>query len=216
MAVRLMRLHARLLISVAVGLAVMLALAATGWRPATKILVGWDIGVALYLVLVYWMMAHASVSHIRRRAAMQDEGAFALLVLTAAAASASLVAVIVEVGGAKNGDAWGGLALGMSTLLLSWLFLHTIYALHYAHEYYGEGRDAQIGGLEFPGDQNPDHWDFLYFSFVIAMTSQVSDVQITSKVIRRLVNVHGVLSFFFNVVLLALTINMVSGVIKPG
>jgi uncharacterized membrane protein len=216
MVMRLVRLHARLLISAAIGLAVTLALLNTDWRLPTKLLAGWDIGVALYLVLVYRMMAYASVSHIRRRAAEQDEGAFALLMLTAAAASASLVAIIVEVGDAKNGEAWGGLALGMGTILLSWLFMHTIFALHYAHEYYGEGRDAIIGGLEFPGDQNPDHWDFLYFSFVIAMTSQVSDVQITSKAIRRLVNVHGVLSFFFNVVLLALTINMVSGVIKPG
>ncbi len=216
MAVRLMRLHARLLISVVVGLAVMLALFGTGWRPATKILAGWDVGVGLYLALTYPLMARASVSRIRRRAAEQDEGAFALLLLTAAAASASLVAVIVEVGGTQNGGGWGGLAFGMGTILLSWLFMHTMFALHYAHEYYGEGRDAMIGGLEFPGGQDPDHWDFLYFSFVIAMTSQVSDVQITSKAIRRLVNVHGVLSFFFNVVLLALTINMVSGVIKPG
>jgi uncharacterized membrane protein len=108
----------------------------------------------------------------------------------------------------------GELALGMGTILLSWLFMHTIFALHYAHEYYGEGRDASIGGLDFPGGQDPDHWDFLYFSFVIAMTSQVSDVQITSKVVRRLVNIHGVLSFFFNVAVLALMINMVSSLIK--
>lgn len=216
MVVRLARLHARLLISAAVGVAAMLTLYAADWRLATKLLIGWDTGVALYLALTYWMMSHALVSHIRRRAAQQDEGAIALLGLTAAAAIASLAAIIVEVGGAKNGNAWGGLALGMGTILLSWLFMHTIFALHYAHEYYGEGRDATIGGLEFPGDQNPDHWDFVYFSFVIAMTSQVSDVQITSKGIRRLVNAHGVLSFFFNVVLLALTINMVSGVINPG
>jgi len=216
MVVRLARLHARLLISAAIGVAVMLGLYGIDWRLATKLLVGWDAGVALYLGLTYWMMAYALVSHIRRRAAQQDEGAVALLVLSAMAAIASLVAIIVEVGGAANGSAWGGLAFGMGTILLSWLFMHTIFALHYAHEYYGEGRDETIGGLEFPGGQNPDHWDFLYFSFVIAMTSQVSDVQITSKGVRRMVNAHGVLSFFFNVVLLALTINMVSGVIKPG
>jgi uncharacterized membrane protein len=216
MVVRLARLHARLLMSAAVGVAVIVGLVGTEWRPETKLLIGWDVGVALYLALTYWMMAYALVSRIRRRAAQQDEGAIALLALTAAAAIASLVAIIVEVGGAKGGGAWSGLALGMGTILLSWLFMHTIFALHYAHEYYGEGRDATIGGLDFPGGQNPDYWDFLYFSFVIAMTSQVSDVQITSKGIRRLVNAHGVLSFFFNVVLLALTINMVSGVIKPG
>jgi uncharacterized membrane protein len=92
--------------------------------------------------------------------------------------------------------------------------MHTIFAVHYAHEYYGERRDAQIGGLTFPGSQEPDYWDFLYFSFVIAMTSQVSDVAITSKVIRRVVNVHGVLSFFFNVSVLALMVNMLSNLIR--
>ena len=100
--------------------------------------------------------------------------------------------------------------------LLSWLFLHIVFALHYAHEYYGERSDDQIGGLKFPGQQSPDYWDFVYFSFVIAMTSQVSDVAITSKVIRRVATVHGVLSFFFNVSVLALTVNMVSNLIKPG
>jgi uncharacterized membrane protein len=99
--------------------------------------------------------------------------------------------------------------------MLSWLFMHTIFALHYAHEYYGERRDTQIGGLVFPGKQEPDYWDFLYFSFVIAMTCQVSDVAITSKVIRRVVNIHGVLSFFFTLSILALTVNMVSNLIKP-
>jgi uncharacterized membrane protein len=214
MPLRLARLHARLLISVAVGIAVMLGLFVTEWRLPTKLLAGWDVGVILYLALTYWMMAHASVSKIRSRAAVQDEGAFALLVLTAAAAIVSLAAIVAELGNTRPVAGLGELALGMGTILLSWLFMHTIFALHYAHEYYGEGRDASIGGLDFPGGQDPDHWDFLYFSFVIAMTSQVSDVQITSKVVRRLVNIHGVLSFFFNVAVLALMINMVSSLIK--
>ena len=76
----------------------------------------------------------------------------------------------------------------MATIVLSWAFVHTIFALHYAHEFYGEGRDRQIGGLKFPGTEAPDYWDFLYFSLVIAMTSQVSDVAITSQVIRRVVD----------------------------
>ena len=101
----------------------------------------------------------------------------------------------------------------MATILLSWAFVHTIFSLHYAHEYYGERRDGKIGGLNFPGDQEPDYWDFLYFSLVIGMTSQVSDVAITSKVIRRMVAIHGVLSFFFNLTVLALTVNMVSNLI---
>jgi uncharacterized membrane protein len=215
MPLRLARLHGRLLISIAVGIAVTLALTATDWRTPSRLLAGWDVGVALYLLLAYRMMSQASVNDIRRRAAIQDEGAAALLVLSPTAAIASLAAVVVELGTAQSGETWANLIAGMGTILLSWGFLHTVFALHYAHEYYGERSDDRIGGLKFPGSQAPDYWDFLYFSFVIAMTSQVSDVVITSKVIRRLVTVHGVLAFFFNVSVLALTVNMVSDLIKP-
>ena len=88
--------------------------------------------------------------------------------------------------------------------------MHSIFALHYAHEFYGEGRDDQMGGLIFPGKDEPDYWDFLYYSLVVAMTGQVSDVQITSKIIRRLTTLHGAVSFFFNATVLALTVNIVS------
>jgi uncharacterized membrane protein len=216
MPVRLARLHARLLISVAIGAAVTLALAATDWRLATRLLTGWDVGISFYLVSTYLLVSRSTVNEIRRRAAIQDEGAAALLVLTPAAAIASLAAIVVEVGNPETAAGWAELAFGMGTILLSWLFLHIVFALHYAHEYYGERSDDQIGGLKFPGQQGPDYWDFVYFSFVIAMTSQVSDVAITSKVIRRVATVHGVLSFFFNVSVLALTVNMVSNLIKPG
>jgi uncharacterized membrane protein len=216
MPVRLARLHARLLLSVAVGVAVALALTATDWRLATRVLTGWDVGVTFYLISTYLLVSRSTVNEIRRRAAIQDEGAAALLVLIPAAAIASLAAIVVEFGNAESAAGWAELALGMGTILLSWSFLHIVFALHYAHEYYGERSDDQIGGLKFPGAQGPDYWDFVYFSFVIAMTSQVSDVAITSKVIRRVATVHGVLSFFFNVSVLALTVNMVSNLIKPG
>jgi uncharacterized membrane protein len=205
-----------LLISIAVGVAVTLAVAGTDWHVATRLLTGWDVGIGLYLVSTYLLVSRSTVNEIRRRAAIQDEGAAALLVLTPAAAIASLAAIVVEVGKPETAGGWAELAFGMGTILLSWLFLHTVFALHYAHEYYGERSDDQIGGLKFPGQQGPDYWDFVYFSFVIAMTSQVSDVAITSKVIRRVATVHGVLSFFFNVSVLALTVNMVSNLIKPG
>jgi uncharacterized membrane protein len=107
-------------------------------------------------------------------------------------------------------------ALAVGTILLSWTFMHTIFALHYAHEFYGQGRDDRIGGLVFPGDEDPDYWDFLYYSLVVAMTAQVSDVQITSKTIRRLTTVHGAVSFFFNATVLALTVNIVSSLMQPN
>ncbi|MGB6352195.1 MAG: DUF1345 domain-containing protein [Pseudolabrys sp.] len=214
--VRLARLHARLLISVAVGMAVILALAMTDWSMATKLLLGWDIGVVLYLVLVYQLMVTCGIDEIRRRAAEDDEGAVALLVLTGLSGLAIMGAIVAELGIAKVAGqprSGYGIAIAMATIFVSWAFIHTIFALHYAHEYYGERGDHAIGGLNFPGRQPPDYWDFLYFSLVIAMTSQVSDVVITSKVIRRIATVHGALAFFFNVSVIALTVNIISNLI---
>jgi uncharacterized membrane protein len=216
MPIRLARLHMRLLISVAVGLLVTLCLSMTDWSMATKLLLGWDIGIVLYLVLVYDLMMTCGVDEIRRRAAEDDEGAVALLVLTSLSALAIMGAIVAELGIAKSAGqpASGiGIAIAMVTILASWAFVHTIFALHYAHEYYGERGDHAVGGLTFPGRQAPDYWDFLYFSVVIAMTSQVSDVVITSKVIRRIVTIHGTLAFFFNVAVFALTVNIVSNLI---
>jgi uncharacterized membrane protein len=216
MLVRLARLHARLLISIAVGMALTLGLAMTDWSMATKLLLGWDIGVVLYLALIYQLMITCGIDEIRRRAAEDDEGAFTLLMLTGLSGLAIMGAIIAELGIAKvSGQPRSGLGvmLAMATILVSWAFVHTIFALHYAHEYYGERGDHAIGGLTFPGRQAPDYWDFLYFSLVIAMTSQVSDVVITSKVIRHIVTVHGALAFFFNVAVFALTVNIVSNLI---
>ena len=214
--VRFAHLHARLLISLVVGMATTIALMGNNWLTPTKLLFGWDCGVVLYLLLTVWMMLHSGVREIRQRAALDDEGALALLILTGAAGLASLGAIIAELGGSKSaaaGEAGLHIALGMLTIVLSWTFVHTMFALHYAHEYYGERGDRALGGLNFPGRDPPDYWDFLYFSVVIAMTSQVSDVTIGSRVIRRVATIHGVLSFFFNLAILALTINMVSNLI---
>ena len=210
---RFWRLHIRLCVSTVFGIAVALALLLPPWRPATRALIGWDSGGALYLMLISRLMARESITKIRERAAVEDEGAIALLVLTTAAAIASLAAVLAELG--ESPTAYQ-VTLGIGTILLSWAFMHTIFALHYAHEFYGEGSDHRIGGLIFPGNEDPDYWDFLYYSLVVAMTAQVSDVQITSKVIRRLTAAHGVISFFFNVTVLALTVNIVSTLMQVG
>lgn len=214
--VRFARLHVRLLISIAVGMSVTLGLSTTGWSMATKLLLGWDVGVLLYLALVHQLMVTCGVAEIRRRAAEDDEGAVALLILTGLSALAIMGAIVAELGIAKSSGqpASGiGIAIAMVTIVVSWAFVHTIFALHYAHEYYGERGDKKVGGLDFPGKLDPDYWDFLYFSLVIAMTSQVSDVTITSRVIRHIVTVHGALAFFFNVAVFALTVNIISNLI---
>jgi uncharacterized membrane protein len=216
MPLRLARLHARLLISIAVGLAITLGLSMTDWRMATKLLFGWDASVAIYLILIFQVVITCGIDEIRRRAAEDDEGALTLLILTGIAGLAILGAIVTELGIARvaaQPRSGLGIAFAMATIVVSWAFVHTIFALHYAHEYYGERGDHAIGGLTFPGRQAPDYWDFVYFAMVIAMTSQVSDVVITSKVIRRIVTVHGALAFFFNVGILALTVNIISGLI---
>lgn len=208
---RFWHLHSRLVLSAAFGTAVTLTLLALPWGTATRLLVGWDSGVVLYLALIYSYMAHASIDRMRQRAAIADEGEIALLVLTTAAALASLAAVVAEIGQAPSPY---HVVLGMGTILLSWTFMHSIFALHYAREFFGKGHDERTGGLVFPGKEDPDYWDFLYYSLVVAMTAQVSDVQITSKTIRRLTTVHGVASFFFNLTVLALTVNIVSSLMQ--
>ena len=198
-----------------VGIAATMALAAlTGWRPVMRGLVGWDIGAGLYVALALEMMARADVRRIRRRAADQDEGAIVILVLTVAAGLASLLAIVALLGTSASGATprrGGELVLATITIVLSWGFIHTIFALHYAHEFYAE---SGVRGLAFPGgEQEPDYWDFAYFALVIGMTSQVSDVGITTKEIRRTVAAHGVVSFFFNAALLALTVNIAASAI---
>ncbi len=145
---------------------------------------------------------------------------YTVLILSTAAAIAILLSIVFELHGLKNLPAdRAGLhsALAAGTILLSWFFMNTIFALHYAHGYYGDADPSSgykpTGGLVFPGRPDPDYWDFLYFSFVVGMTFQVSDVQIEDHSLRRDGLIHGVLAFFFNVIIVALTINIVAGLI---
>ena len=208
--IRLMRSRPRLWISIALGF-VCYGIVTTfdgGMNAITRILVGWNIGVLFYLAAVSQVIQHATTAEIRRHAARHDEGAFTILILTAAAAVASLGAIFVElVNVEKEAGHYGLYAVhGIITVVLSWAFIHTIFALHYAHEFYGTGTRAK--GLKFPDDAPPDYWDFIYFSFVIGMTFQVSDVAVMNKGIRRTVVSHGALSFFFTTAIIALTVNI--------
>jgi uncharacterized membrane protein len=180
-------------------------------RLVTSLLIGWDTFIALYLVLVYIMMFRCGLARIRRNAVLQDDGRFLILLVTALGAFASIAAILFELGGSHRGAL--DLTLATSTIALSWAAVHTAFALHYAHDYY---RGTKPGGLQFPsGDQHEhaDYWDFVYFSFVIGMTAQVSDVGITDKTIRRTATVHGIISFVFNTALVALMVNIAASAI---
>jgi uncharacterized membrane protein len=205
----------RLFIAVAIGIVVAFVFAAIAqWRLASALLIGWDVCASLYLVLAFHLMSKADVHRMRRQARMQDEGQFSILILTAIAALASLLAIVAHLGTSNGGmRSPADLILAMLTILLSWAFTHTIFALHYAHEYYDEN-DGKGGGMQFPGDEpEPDYWDFMYFSFVIGMCAQVSDVTVSCKPIRRTVFGHSVVSFIFNAALLALTVNIAASAI---
>ena len=164
--IRIAKLHAHLMISAAFGGIVLFALVFADWRLPTKLLAGWDAGVALYLVLMQSIIWRCDIDHLRKRASEQDEGAFAILLLTIAATLASLVAIVFELGGLKQAtpsEAASQVLLAMVTILLSWSFIHTIFSIHYAHEYYGERSDGKIGGLNFPEDNEPDYLGFSLF-----------------------------------------------------
>jgi uncharacterized membrane protein len=213
--VRVGMAHKRLLISAAIGIAAILVLRTTGLHLVTSMLLGWDIAVAIYLVAAAVVMARCStVAAIKRNAAIQDEGAFAILLLTVAAAIASLGAIFAELAALDRTSPNYGLdiALVVTTVILSWTFTHTIFALHYAHDFYGEAERSD--GLKFPGNTQPDYWDFVYFSFVIGMTFQVSDVAVTNRSIRRMVVAHGALSFLFSTAIVALTVNIAAGLLQ--
>lgn len=182
----------------------------------TRALGAWDLGALCFLLLAYSLILGATPEETGRNAQRQDQSGAVLLAFVVIAASASLFAIgfaLRYIKGLAGAERDALLALSGVTVVCSWLLTHTTFALHYAHRYYGD-RYEPTGeadkGLAFPGNQAPDYMDFVYFAFVIGMTSQVSDVQITSRPMRRLAWLHGMLSFAFNTGILALTINVVA------
>jgi len=208
--VRVIYARPRTFLSILVGLVAFFLLPGS-LRLVTRLLIGWDIFVGLYLLLVLGMMYRCGLVHIKRNAVRQDDGRFLIPLLTALGAFASIAAIVFELAGTHRSAP--DLTLATLTIALSWAAVHTGFALHYAHEYY---RSARPGGLQFPsGDQteHADYWDFVYFSFVIGMTAQVSDVGITDKTIRRTATAHGIISFVYNTALVALMVNIAASAI---
>jgi uncharacterized membrane protein len=203
--VRVVYARPRTFISIAIGIVAFFLLPGS-LRLVTRLLIGWDIFAALYLVLVCTLVFRSGLAHIRRNAVLQDDGRFLILLVTALGAFASIAAIIFGLDAQHRSSP--ELALATVTIALSWAVVHTSFALHYAHEFY---RGAKPGGLDFPKgheDEDPDYWDFVYFSFVIGMTAQVSDVGVTDRIIRRTATVHGIISFVFNTALVALMVNI--------
>lgn len=180
-----------------------------------RFILSWDAGVLVAIALLF-ALRNISPDSVMRIAARQDAGKWAVLWLTLLAGSASLVAIAGEVPLIRHAgevEKIARLILIVATIVLSWSFIHTIFALHYAHDYYLGPGEAKHRGLSFPGAAKPTYLDFAYFSFTIGMTFQVSDVQVTTAALRALVLTHGILSFFFATGILALAINIVGGLI---
>jgi uncharacterized membrane protein len=212
---RVIRGRPRLLIGALAGLAVWPLLPAA-LAGTTRGLLAWDAGVLVFLALAAHLFATAPPDRMPARAEAQEEGEWTIFWLTLAVVIVSFVAVSSEFSAIRqaSGAASGvRVALVAVTLFISWLMTHVTFAFRYAHEFYADdlGGPGVDRGLEFPGETQPDYLDFLYFSLVLGMTFQVSDVQITSRKLRRVATLHGLLSFLFNTVIVALTVNIAAG-----
>jgi uncharacterized membrane protein len=207
--------HHRVAIAVIISLVVPVALRA---HPLWTIsLTTYDSYAFISLILIWITIAFTPRERIRAVAKRQDVGTRLIFLLVVLAASAAVIAValLLRAGRSEKGGHFTiHLLLALITVVLSWLLMHSVFGLRYAHTFYGDSDEASerhAGGLLFPGEEPPDYSDFAYFSFVIGMTCQVSDVQITSGELRNLALVHGMISFAFNTVVLALTVNIVAG-----
>jgi uncharacterized membrane protein len=190
-------------------------------RVATRALIAWNVAAFLFIALIGWMMARSNERSIRAQAAKEDERQWVLLLIGTVAACAALAAIFAELGPVKDMTGYSkALHIGLvtATIVTAWTFIHLLFTIHYAHEYYADEDDDLSTpdvreGLHFPGDSNPTYSDFLYYSFVIGCASQTADVETVSRVMRQTTLAHGIISFFFNTVILALTINIGAGLI---
>jgi uncharacterized membrane protein len=215
--VRLVLARPRLSGSALFGLLVILILPhVVEMYDVTRYIVGWNAGAWLYLALAGGMMFGPRRQSARHWARLEDEGQWLVLLLVCLAAAASLSAIVMELAVVKDMRGWQRathIGLAVLTLLSSWAFTHVMFALHYARAFYAEEARGGSGGLEFPGTDQPDYSDFLYFAFIIGTSGQTADVSFTSSCQRRTGTVHCVLAFFFNATVLALMINIAAGLI---
>ena len=185
-------------------------------RTPTRALIAWNVGAWLFLGLIALMAARGSSDSVRAHAAEEDENQWALLAIAIVVATAALAAIVFELGpvkdmtGLRKGEHIGLVA---ATIFSAWTFTHAMFALHYAAEYYAPGDDGVRAGLRFPEEDSPGWGEFVYQAFVIGCACATADVNATSRSMRRACLAHGVVAFFFNTIILALTINIGAGLI---
>lgn len=208
----------RLLASILVGVVIGYAWRGVSASFPSQLLAGWNAGALLYLILVATMMLRANVEDIRRRATGFDEMRLVIPLLIVAATLASFCAIVLELATARVGGRVHPEALAMAalTVAVSWTLTHTVFALHYAHLFYHPSQGERGHGLKVPGGEEPTYSDFVYVAFVIGCAQQTADVSFTSRAMRNIGLVHGIVSFVFNTAVLALTVNIAAGLLGQG
>jgi uncharacterized membrane protein len=213
---QLIRVRPRLFIAIGVGTAAGFLLPVQ-WNLVTRILAAWNVTVWLYLLLAGWLMLRSNHGLVRRFAQQEDRSAAAILGIMSLAALASLAAIVLELSTAKELDLGHRLAhygFTGATVLGSWCLVGTLFTFHYARAYYQSPVTGRV--LRFPdNEQNPDYWDFLYFSFTIAVAAQTSDISVMSRALRKAVLAQSVLSFLFNAAIIGFSINIAAGLVGP-
>jgi uncharacterized membrane protein len=211
---RLIKRRPRLILANVAGIALGLMLPSS-WPAITRILAGWNLAVWSYLVLMGWLMLRASHARVRKIAEQEDKSAVTVLVVLSIAAILSLVAITVELATLKDLSPelrFGRYLFTGATVLGTWFLLGTVFTFHYAHMFYRRSSGPPV--LHFPDDEvNPDYWDFLYFSFTIAVAAQTSDISVQTRAVRKVVLAQSVLSFLFNVAILGLSINIAASMV---
>jgi uncharacterized membrane protein len=211
---QLLRNRPRMVIALVIGIIFSLAVP---WqmRPMVRVLAAWDVAIWVYLALIWIHMAQADERSVREFAIRDDENAGVVLFVICLATVASIAAIVLELASAKNlgaASTLGHYAVTGLTLFGAWFLIPTIFTLHYARLYYGS--DPKQTALLFPDHGlQPNYWDFLYFSFTIAVASQTSDVVLRSRTIRRATLAQSILSFYFNVAVLGLCVNIAAGLL---
>ena len=181
-----------------------------------NLVVAWDAAAIVYIAIAFYIFETHDTARIRSLASSEDETRATFFIIVLMAAIASFWSVIGLIGEAKHVEGAVKiiyLALAGVAIVGSWLVVQIVFTLHYAHGFYRAGGTEEKGGLSFPGDDEPDYWDFLYFTTSIGAASQTSDVSITAKGVRRLVTLHAILSFVFNTTVVALAINLAASLL---
>ena len=206
----------KLLFSIVIGLIVSVILVTAGLQILSGVLIGWDMFCISLIILSWLTFIYTESAELNQQAKKQDESRYSTFLIVLFSVLVSLVGIIFIMNNKDENLVHKQLntVISMSGVALSWLLLHTTFTLRYAHLYYVQSLSAendQKGGIDFPGgNKKPDYLDFAYFSFVIGMTFQVSDVQISSSKIRKVALLHGLIAFVFNTIILALTISILA------